>query len=84
MRLDVRKIAEPIMNELHNDVKEAINLIVRDGDDAVYIEKIDTKQKVRLYTAIGRKVHFMQEHVLVLYYPFTGCRHKGISRIGRT
>ncbi|MFF2795602.1 IclR family transcriptional regulator [Lysinibacillus xylanilyticus] len=54
-RLDVRKIAEPIMNKLHNDVKEAINLIVRDGDDAVYIDKIDTKQKVRLYTAIGRK-----------------------------
>ncbi|WP_312755520.1 IclR family transcriptional regulator [Rummeliibacillus suwonensis] len=55
MRLDVRKIAYPIMNELHNDVKEAINLIVRDGNEAIYIEKIDTKQKVRLYTAIGRK-----------------------------
>ncbi|WP_431030157.1 IclR family transcriptional regulator [Lysinibacillus sp. LZ02] len=55
MRLDIRKIAEPIMNALHNDVKEAINLTVRDGDDAVYIEKVDTKQKVRLYTAIGRK-----------------------------
>lgn len=55
MRLDVRKIAFPIMNELHNDVKEAINLIVRDGNEAMYIEKVDTKQKVRLYTAIGRK-----------------------------
>ncbi|WP_397540113.1 IclR family transcriptional regulator [Rummeliibacillus pycnus] len=55
MRLDVRKIAYPIMNELHNDIKEAINLIVRDGHEAIYIEKVDTKQKVRLYTAIGRK-----------------------------
>ena len=55
MRLDVRKIAYPIMNELHNDVKEAINLIVRDGNEAMYIEKVDTQQKVRLYTAIGRK-----------------------------
>lgn len=54
-RLDVRKIAYPIMNDLHNDTKEAINLIVRDGDEAVYIEKMDSKQKVRLYTAIGRK-----------------------------
>lgn len=54
-RLDVRKIAYPIMNELHNETKEAINLIVRDGNETVYIEKIDTKQKVRLYTAIGRK-----------------------------
>lgn len=54
-RLDIRQIAYPLMNELHNDVKEAINLIVRDGNEAVYIEKIDAKQKVRLYTAIGRK-----------------------------
>jgi len=54
-RIDLRKISYPFMNELHNDVKEAINLIVRDGNEAIYIEKIDTKQKVRLYTAIGRK-----------------------------
>ena len=42
------------MEELHQDVKEAINLIVRQGDQAIYVEKIDTFQKVRLYTAIGR------------------------------
>ncbi|MFJ8235384.1 IclR family transcriptional regulator [Ureibacillus sp. NPDC094379] len=54
-RLDVRKIAYPIMQELHSDVKEAINLVIRDGEEAIYIEKIDDKQKVRLYTAVGRK-----------------------------
>lgn len=54
-RLDIRMIAYPIMIELHNDVKEAINLIIREGNEAIYIEKIDTKQKVRLYTAIGRR-----------------------------
>ncbi|RHW37696.1 IclR family transcriptional regulator [Lysinibacillus yapensis] len=54
-RLDIRKIAYPYMNELHNETKEAINLIIREGDEAVYIEKVDTQQKVRLYTAIGRK-----------------------------
>lgn len=53
-RLDLRKIAYPIMEALHQDVKEAINLIVRQGNEAVYIEKIDTFQKVRLYTAVGR------------------------------
>ncbi|MDM5334155.1 IclR family transcriptional regulator [Ureibacillus composti] len=54
-RLDLRKIAYPIMQDLHNDVKEAVNLVVRDGEEAIYIEKIDEKQKVRLYTAVGRK-----------------------------
>lgn len=54
-RLDIRQTAYPIMEDLHNDTKEAINLIVRQGDEAMYIEKIDTNQKVRLYTEIGRR-----------------------------
>lgn len=53
-RLDLRGAAYPIMKELHEDVEEAINLALKQGDTAVYIEKIDTKQKVRLFTAIGR------------------------------
>ena len=54
-RLDIRQIAYPIMQELHKEVKEAINLIVKQGDEAIYIEKVDIYQKVRLYTAIGRR-----------------------------
>ncbi|OCA82116.1 IclR family transcriptional regulator [Pseudobacillus wudalianchiensis] len=54
-RLDIRQIAYPIMQELHNDVGEAVNLIVKQDHEAMYIEKIDTNQKVRLYTAIGRR-----------------------------
>lgn len=54
-RLDIRKIAYPYMKALHEETEEAVNLIIRDGNETVYIEKIDTYQKVRLYTAIGRK-----------------------------
>ncbi|MDI2589080.1 IclR family transcriptional regulator [Psychrobacillus sp. NEAU-3TGS] len=54
-RLDLRRIAYPIMQELHKELKEAINLIVKQGDEAIYIEKVDVFQKVRLYTAIGRR-----------------------------
>ena len=36
-------------------LREAINLIIRQGDEAIYIEKVDVYQKVRLYTAIGRR-----------------------------
>ena len=54
-RLDIRKVAYPFMNELHYETKEAINLIIREGNETIYIEKIDTHQKVRLYTAIGRR-----------------------------
>lgn len=54
-RLDIRKIALPVMKRLRDDVEEAVNLIVRDGDEAIYIEKVDTNQPVRVYTRIGRR-----------------------------
>jgi|SRR5690625_1875073 len=54
-RLDIRNIAYPIMKDLHDQVKEATNLIVKQGNEAIYIEKIDAYQKVRLYTGVGRR-----------------------------
>ena len=38
-RLDIRNIAKPVMETLRDEVEEAVNLIVRDGDEAMYIEK---------------------------------------------
>lgn len=55
-RLDIRQTAYSIMKELHDEVEEAVNLTILQGEDeTIYIEKIDLKQKVRLYTAVGRK-----------------------------
>lgn len=54
-RLDIRQVALPVMQKLHDEVGEAVNLIVQEGKEAIYIEKLDTKQRVRLYTAIGRR-----------------------------
>ncbi|MEX2104451.1 MAG: helix-turn-helix domain-containing protein, partial [Bacilli bacterium] len=39
-RLEVRKVALPYMILLRDRVNEAVNLIVRSGDEAVYIEKV--------------------------------------------
>ncbi|USK66085.1 IclR family transcriptional regulator [Peribacillus frigoritolerans] len=54
-RLDIRQVALPIMQKLHDKVGEAVNLVVQDGKEAIYIERLDTKQRVRLNTAIGRR-----------------------------
>ncbi|MEN0587303.1 IclR family transcriptional regulator [Kurthia gibsonii] len=54
-RIDLRQVALPAMENLHQDLGEAINLIIRDGDEAVYIEKLQSIQPVRLYTTIGRR-----------------------------
>lgn len=54
-RLDIRSIALPYMKELRDATGEAVNLVIRDGNEAVYIEKADTKEHVRVYTQIGRR-----------------------------
>ncbi|MCI4139285.1 IclR family transcriptional regulator, partial [Bacillus vallismortis] len=56
-RLDIRKIAKPVMEELCREVDEAVQLIMMDFNEAIYVEKIEGKQTVRLYTAIGRRSH---------------------------
>ncbi len=54
-RLDIRQIALPAMTALRDRAEEAVNLIIRDGKEAIYIEKLDTNHPVRLYTKIGRR-----------------------------
>lgn len=54
-RLDVRSIALPYMQKLRKETGEAVNLVIRDGDEAVYVEKVDTQERVRVYTQIGRR-----------------------------
>ncbi|WP_308530455.1 IclR family transcriptional regulator [uncultured Paenibacillus sp.] len=54
-RLDIRHIALPVMQQLRDEIQEAIHLVLRDGDECIYIEKLDTDHPVRLFTKIGRK-----------------------------
>jgi IclR family KDG regulon transcriptional repressor len=54
-RLDIRQVALPVMQTLRDDVEEAVNLIVKDGKESIYIEKLDTNHPVRLYTKVGRR-----------------------------
>lgn len=54
-RLDVRAVAQPVMERLKDEAGEAVNLAIRDGNEAVYIEKVDTSHPVKVYTAVGRR-----------------------------
>ncbi|KZE52046.1 IclR family transcriptional regulator [Brevibacillus parabrevis] len=54
-RLDIRQLALPVMSVLRDEVEEAVHLIIRDGDEAIYVAKLDTPHPVRLYTKIGRR-----------------------------
>lgn len=54
-RLNLRQIAEPIMQAVHEESRQAVNLAILEENEAVYIEKIDHYQRVKLYTSVGRR-----------------------------
>lgn len=52
---EVRNIALPYMTQLQQQLGESVQLIIADNDEAIYIEKVESTQAVRLYTKIGRR-----------------------------
>lgn len=54
-RLDIRNIALPVMHRLQQEADEAVNLVINNGNEAIYVEKIDTSHQVKVYTGIGRR-----------------------------
>ena len=54
--LEIRRLAYPFMVKLRDEVGFAVHLVVRDGNEAVYVEKVESNRPVRLFTQIGRRV----------------------------
>jgi IclR family KDG regulon transcriptional repressor len=52
-RLDVRRAASPAMHWLLEETRETVHLSVLDGDQVVYIDKLDSPEPVRAYSEIG-------------------------------
>ena len=53
--LDIRRIAYPFMKELVRLTNDAVQLVIREDYEAIYIEKVESTLPVRLYTRIGRR-----------------------------
>ncbi|HUG56684.1 MAG TPA: IclR family transcriptional regulator [Candidimonas sp.] len=51
--LDIRHVAHQSMADLAAGTLETIHLVVRDGDQVVYLDKIDSPQPVAAYSHIG-------------------------------
>lgn len=52
-RLDLRVHAEQVMERLLVETRETVHLSVLDGDEVVYVHKLDSPNPVRAYTQIG-------------------------------
>lgn len=54
-RLDIKRVIRPYLEELSDKTGETIHLAVREEDDVVYIDKIESKHAVRMYSRIGAR-----------------------------
>jgi IclR family KDG regulon transcriptional repressor len=54
-QVDLRTVAAPFMTALRDKFGEAVQIAVLDGNEAVYIEKVECQQPVRLFTRVGRR-----------------------------
>ncbi|MFD3719930.1 IclR family transcriptional regulator [Streptomyces sp. NPDC058674] len=54
--LDVREIAHPHLVELNRATGHTVHLALHQDDEVVYIDKVDSRYPVRMYSRIGRPV----------------------------
>jgi len=55
-QLDIRRLSYPYLQALNQSTRETIHLIVRHGLSAVYVEKLDSPEKLRIFSHVGASV----------------------------
>jgi DNA-binding IclR family transcriptional regulator len=55
-QLDIRRVSQPYLEELNRQTRETIHLTVRHGLSAVYVEKLDSPEQLRIHSHIGAAV----------------------------
>jgi len=55
-QLDIRRLSLPYLRELNQQTRETIHLTVRHGLSAVYVEKLDSPEPLRIHSRIGATV----------------------------
>jgi IclR family transcriptional regulator, KDG regulon repressor len=55
-QLDIRRVSLPYLQELNRQTRETVHLTVRYGSSAVYVEKLDSTEQLRIFSRIGASV----------------------------
>ncbi len=51
--LEVRSLAHPYLEKLMRKTKETVHLVIRDGSEGVYIEKVESPETIRMASKIS-------------------------------
>lgn len=53
--MDILDVAKPYAEELMKDVNEVVHIVVRDGDEIVYIDKVEANNVISMSSNIGKR-----------------------------
>jgi DNA-binding IclR family transcriptional regulator len=56
-RIELRTIARPILQHLMEVTGETIHLMLLDGDTGIYIDRVESPQRVRVASSLGDRQH---------------------------
>jgi len=54
-QLDLRRIVHPLLERLSRDTGETVNLVILDGRETLYLDKVESPQSLRIFSRIGRR-----------------------------
>ncbi|SNR96936.1 transcriptional regulator, IclR family [Anaerovirgula multivorans] len=54
-KMDIRTVAKPYLQQLKELTNEVVHLVVREGAEIVYIDKVESENKIRMHSRIGTK-----------------------------
>ena len=54
-QMDLRLVARPFLERLSEETGETANLVIRDGQEALYLDKVESPQSLRIFSRIGRR-----------------------------
>ncbi|MBP1995616.1 IclR family transcriptional regulator [Paenibacillus eucommiae] len=49
----IRELARPYLQSLSEQISETVHLVIRDGLEAVYIDKVESSQTIRMHSQVG-------------------------------
>jgi IclR family acetate operon transcriptional repressor len=54
-QIDLRRVARPVLEQLSQETGETANLVILDGREALYLDKVESPQSLRIFSRIGRR-----------------------------
>jgi DNA-binding IclR family transcriptional regulator len=54
-QMDIRRIVRPVLERLSQETGETANLVILDRREALYLDKVESPQSLRIFSRIGRR-----------------------------